>query len=154
MMSDAHTKLPPYVALLGYGGLIPFVGLASLLWLDAQRVTTWSQALISYGAVILSFVGAVYWGVAMSVSTLNESQRQRAFVWSVAPALFAWFATMMVDAVALLILLLGFVAQFVQDHRFANAAGLPAWYLPLRKQLTFVVCCCLLASLLHSAIGR
>ena len=50
--------LPPHVAWLGYGGLLPFIALAILMAVDAPRAALWSDALVGYGAVILSFVGA------------------------------------------------------------------------------------------------
>jgi hypothetical protein len=58
--------LPRHVAWLGYGGLLPFVGLAALAGFDPHHLLAWSDALVGYGAVILSFIGALHWGVAMS----------------------------------------------------------------------------------------
>ncbi|MGL4231048.1 MAG: DUF3429 domain-containing protein [Casimicrobium sp.] len=145
--------MPRYVALLGYGGLMPFVGLAGLQWIDTQRATLWAHAFVSYGAVILSFVGAVHWGVAISTSTLSDAQRVKAFVWSVVPALLAWLAMMMNQSIALLILLLGFIVHFIRDQRLVDAATLPTWYLPLRKRLTLVVCLCIVASASRSIAG-
>ncbi|MEK9777300.1 MAG: DUF3429 domain-containing protein, partial [Quisquiliibacterium sp.] len=75
---------------------------------------------------------------------LNPGLRQRAFVWSVVPALIAWPATLLAASVASLILLAGFVLHLVQDRRLARLASLPEWYLPLRWRLTLVACMCLL----------
>jgi hypothetical protein len=44
----------------------------------------------SYGAVILSFVGAQHWGLAMALPGLDEAERTHRFVWSVGPCLLAW----------------------------------------------------------------
>ena len=138
--------LPPHVAWLGYGGLLPFIGLAILTAVDAPRAALWSDALVGYGAVILSFVGALHWGFAMSLPTLDPGLRRRAFVWSVVPALLAWPATVLAGSVASLILMAGFVLHFVQDRRLAGRAGLAAWYLPLRWRLSVVASLCLLAN--------
>ena len=46
---------------LGFGGVIPFVGLAAALWL--ARPGDWplaSLALLGYGATIASFLGAIH----------------------------------------------------------------------------------------------
>ena len=44
--------------LLGYGGLLPFIGLAILVVSGYQAASGW---LISYAALILSFLGGLLW---------------------------------------------------------------------------------------------
>ena len=128
--------------LLGYGGLLPFVALAAGgLW--APSTPWWSAALLAYGAVILSFVGALHWGFAMALSGLSTAERTRCFVWSVVPSLMAWPATLLPPAGGAALLVTGFVAHLVQDHRLAARTSLPAWYLPLRWRLTTTACVCL-----------
>lgn len=144
-MSTLREHPPRHVAWLGYGGLLPFVGLAALVWLDPARGATWADALVGYGAVILAFVGALHWGIAMSAPDLDAGRRRRAFVWSVVPALLAWPATVLTGPWASSLLVVGFVLHLLQDHRLADPAGLPAWYLPLRWRLSLVACSCLLA---------
>lgn len=74
--------IPRRVAWLGYGGLLPFIATAvgsaaashhDPLWLDIQH---------AYGAVILSFIGALHWGVAMMARDLDESERDARYLWS------------------------------------------------------------------------
>lgn len=142
---DPDRDIPALVAWLGYGGLLPFIGLAVLSAVDAPRAPWWSQALVGYGAVILSFVGAVHWGLAMALPHLDPLLRRRAFAWSVVPALIAWPATVLAGPAASGLLVLGFALHLLQDHRLAGPAQLPAWYLPLRWHLTVVASACLLA---------
>lgn len=142
-------ELPPHVAWLGYGGLLPFIALAILTAADAPRSALWSDALTGYGAIILSFVGALHWGFAMSLPALDPGLHRRAFVWSVVPALLAWPATVMAGSVASLILVAGFVLHFAHDRRLATRAGLAAWYLPLRWRLSVVAGLCLLLNAWH-----
>ena len=137
-------ELPRHVAWLGYGGLLPFIGLAALAGIDPHHDVVWSDALVGYGAVILSFIGALHWGVAMSAPGLDAVVRRRAFVWSIVPALLAWPASLLAGSVAPLLLVLGFVVHFVMDKRLAGMAELPSWYLPLRWRLTLVACLCLM----------
>ncbi|PLX77267.1 MAG: DUF3429 domain-containing protein [Azoarcus sp.] len=145
---------PQAVAWLGYGGLLPFVMLTALLAVDVDGGAFFREALIGYGAVILSFVGALHWGFAMALPTLTAPQRTEAFVWSTVPALLAWPATWLVGSVAVPVLVCGFIAHYVQDLRLARRAELPVWYLPLRLQLSVVACACLSVSLLLGQVER
>ncbi|WP_019938920.1 DUF3429 domain-containing protein [Bordetella sp. FB-8] len=144
-MHDPNRELPACVVWLGYGGLLPFVGTAVLTRLDPQSAELWFRALIGYGAVILSFVGALHWGFAMVAAGLDAHRRDRAYGWSVVPALLAWPALLLPPRQAALLLMLGFVLHLVQDHRLARRTALPDWYLPLRWRLTIVASLSLLA---------
>lgn len=142
-MTNDRSAPPVEVACLGYGGLVPFVGLAVLAAADPVRAAQWSRALAAYGAVILSFVGALHWGIAMSATHLDPALRRQAFAWSVVPALLAWPAASQAGPVALLVLVAGFALHLVRDRRLVGPAQLPGWYLPLRWRLTAVACLCL-----------
>lgn len=145
-MNDASSaSLPRAVAALGYGGLLPFVGLALLMPLDAHHGQLWGDALVAYGALILSFVGAVHWGFAMALPGLTAERRRACFVWSTVPALIAWPALLLIPPLASVLLVAGFAAHYWQDRRLAVATRLPEWYLPLRLRLTVVACLGLLS---------
>jgi Protein of unknown function (DUF3429) len=137
--------MPPIVAWLGYGGLLPFAALAAAAWFDGNHSSLWRDAVLAYGAVILSFVGALHWGFAMSQSDMTANQRTRSFVWSVVPSLLAWMALLMTPKYATMLLVAGFLIHFWQDRRLVQQVNLPAWYLPLRLQLTLVACLSLLS---------
>ena len=142
--------LPATVAWLGYGGLLPFVFLATAIFIDPDHAPLWGDALTAYGAIILSFVGALHWGLAMILpvadtgtecAAFTPQRRNASFVWSVMPALIAWPALLLAPFMASLLLISGFVAHYWQDRRLAGWVSLPAWYLPLRLRLTAVGCC-------------
>ena len=141
----AHESPPPVVFWLGYGGLVPFIGCALATHADPARASRWYEALVAYGAVILSFVGALHWGFAMTLAQIAGSSRRRLFVWSVIPALFAWVALMMGSTGAVFLLIAGFLVHFWQDRRLKGLIPLPAWYLPLRLRLTVIAILCLAA---------
>lgn len=148
----APSRIPPrLVALLGYGGLLPFLALAALAWLDPARQARWSGALLEYGAVILAFVGALHWALAMQATTLAQARRAQAYAWSVVPALIAWGALQLAPGPAALLLVVGFTLHLWADRTLAARMPLPAWYLPLRLRLTAVACACLLAEAWRSA---
>lgn len=143
-MSETHSlEQPATVTWLGYGGLIPFLTLAAANVLNPEHGVLWHQALYAYGAIILAFVGALHWGLAMSLPGLSRQRRTACFVWSVIPALVAWPALLAPAASAAPVLIIGFIAHFLQDRRLAGEATLPAWYLPLRLRLTSVAVLCL-----------
>lgn len=145
------TSLPPRltpsaVAWLGYGGLLPFVLFATAIYFFPQYNVFFGRSLLAYGAVILSFVGALHWGFAMTLQSLSAKQRLRAYLWSVVPALLAWPALVIESAaVGSALLITGFVANYWRDVCLVRVAELPDWYLPLRLRLTSVACLCLLA---------
>lgn len=140
---------PTIVAWLGYGGLLPFLFLALAIFVDDQHSLFFRSALIAYGAVILSFVGALHWGFAMTLSELNHEanhhRRNACFMWSVVPTLLAWPALLLSPMLASLLLIIGFIAHQLQDSRLGASANLPAWYLPLRFRLSLIACLCLAA---------
>lgn len=153
-MTDSQVvTLPRMVAWLGYGGLIPFIALLPASLLDPHHGPVWSDALYGYGAIILSFVGALHWGLAMSLPDLGERQRSAWFAWSVVPALIAWPAFLFSPALAGPLLVFGFIAHYLQDRRLARQATLPGWYLPLRLRLTSVAVICLLAGILQPVVS-
>lgn len=139
-------RAPHVVTWLGYGGLLPFVALAAAAWVDQNHSGLWREALMAYGAVILSFVGALHWGFAMSQSDMTTHQRTNSFVWSVVPSLLAWVALLMTPKYAVMLLVAGFLIHFWQDRRLVQLVNLPAWYLPMRLNLTLVACVSLLFS--------
>lgn len=133
---------------LGTGGLVPFVVLTSALFALPEhtrpQVLNW---LIAYGAVILSFVGALHWGVAMVHTQMRDTDRTVFMAWSVVPALAAWVALLLPAKTALLLMAATFVVHFAADRQLAQRFALPPWYLRLRAGLTGVVAPCLLLAI-------
>lgn len=138
------TSLPKHVRLLGYGGLLPFIFLALLIPFSLDYRPLVAIALVNYGAVILSFVGALHWGFAMTVQDMSAEQARDRFIWSVIPALIAWIATLLPMPLGYLLLVIGFVVHLRQDRQLLRIMSLPGWYLPMRLRLTIVASLCLL----------
>jgi hypothetical protein len=146
------TSLPKHVSLLGYGGLLPFIFLALLIPFSLDYRTLFEIALVNYGAVILSFVGALHWGLAMTVQDISVEQRRDRFIWSVIPALIAWVATLLPMPLGCLLLVIGLIAHLRQDRQLLRVMSLPAWYMPMRLRLTLVASVCLLLAALVEAL--
>ena len=129
-------------------GLLPFIGLAiGSVVMDGAHAAMLHLPLVGYGAVILSFVGALHWGVALTHPTASQRDRTVLMSWSVVPALLGWVA-LMAPAGADLLLASGFWAHLAFDWRAARRHALPGWYLPLRIVATSIATLCLLAPLL------
>ena len=124
---------PPLASLMGFGGLIPFFVCAGAAH---SGVAPWNALAVMacgvYGSVILSFVGAVHWGLAM-----RGDRDPRWFIWSVMPALYAWLPTLVLDpGLTLLALVPGFYLSWWVDYRAWRDGLLPGWYMQLRHILT------------------
>lgn len=82
---------PPKLALLlGYAGLVPFVSGALGIWVVPEG---WRPlvlaALLDYAAVILAFMGAIHWGLAMRAQEAGEAAQLQLGL-SVVPPLLGW----------------------------------------------------------------
>jgi hypothetical protein len=140
MNAWSSSAIPGTVAWLGYGGLIPFVGLAAAAFIDPETALFWDGAMVAYGAAILSFIGALHWGFAITIGELTDRQRNASLLWSVVPCLLAWVALLIPPLAASALLVAAFLLHYWQDWRFTRVARLPEWYLPLRLRLTVVAC--------------
>ena len=134
--------------LLGIAGLLPFAGLALGLLIFPERSGALGLWLRGYGAVILSFVGALHWAFALRLPPVDHEHGPGMYGWSVVPALLAWVSLALPVPAALGLQLVGFLAQAGFDARLTGFHWYPAWFWRLRMLLTAVVC----ASLGLSAI--
>lgn len=122
---------------LGLAGLIPFAGMTGLAaHAEGAQRTIYLFYLAGYGVVILSFVGALHWGVAMMLTRASDAERWKLMTWSVVPALVAWAALPFPPRQALLLLIATFWVHFLMDRAMAARHLLPQWYVPLRLILT------------------
>ena len=142
------SRVPLTAAVLGAAGALPFIGL-----LIAQRwgVEPFGRAplgvLALYAAVILSFMGAVHWGLAMAEFG-GRRDTTWSYIMSVMPALLGWFALAFLPMpVALGVMAFGFALLLLYDLRALRLGRAPAWYGRLRWPLTLVVVPCLLAAI-------
>jgi|SRR5450830_1543205 len=130
--------IPTWPRYLGLAGVIPFLFFGVLPWLQSDYAIISLYALLAYGAVILSFVGALHWAFAMMTPTISQSRRIRIYLWSVIPALIGWIALLLPLRIGLLVVLLGFALHCVMDFKLVRVIQLPTWYLPLRFMLSML----------------
>jgi len=126
------------IDLLGYGGLLPFAGLALLLWLVTPDLTNWvAIALAAYAALIASFLGGIHWGVAWLRMERGQQGARTHLAWGVMPSLLAWPGVVMPAYAGLVWLALVLVLCYLVDRKLYASAGLSAW-LALRFRLSAV----------------
>lgn len=123
---------------LGYGGLLPFAAAAALVVLlpPGDWHTLAGKVLVTYGAVILSFLGGIVWGLTLRQTSLTGQQAGREFVYSVCPSLFGWVALLLPARAGFGLLAACVCAAFVHDALMARQHALPRWFLALRLQLS------------------
>lgn len=139
-------EAPAAALVLGCAGLVPFAGLALLAAIAPQwGYAYWLATLAQYGAVILSFVGALGWGYAV-----RDGVRGALAWWrygaSVVPALAGWLSLQTPVWTALRLQALVLVVVCLLEHRGRLAAGAPAWLSPLRYLLSMGAAACLVAA--------
>ena len=141
MDMDAENNVPPSAAWLGGLGALPFIGLAGAApYLDSAYRMFVVHALVAYGAVILSFLGGVHWGLAIvSRSGADQSEFRTRLIVSVIPSLAAWIALAFPESTGLLILAAAVAAMLWVDIRATRLGHAPQWYPKLRIPLTWVV---------------
>jgi hypothetical protein len=136
---------------LGAGGLLPFVVLTSALYAlpdhTRPQLLFWLSA---YAAVVLSYVGALHWGIAMVHTQMREQERTLSMAWSVVPALAGWVSLLLPPRTGLLLMAATFAVHFAADFQLAQRFSLPGWYLRLRGGLTTVAVLCLLLAMVPS----
>ncbi|MEQ9812900.1 MAG: DUF3429 domain-containing protein [Azospirillaceae bacterium] len=172
------SRIPNPALWLGLAGVLPFYAVPIFIWIigtaDADGVSDTVAGLIyfmlvaqlSYAAIIVSFLGAIHWGLAMANMTIAggrdddglprpmrwaaEGERPphyqlavRQLMWSVVPALVGWGCLLALHlgrstTVPLIGLAALFVATYLVDRVIVRADMAPGWLLELRRPLTWL----------------
>ena len=141
---STHNKsddpIPRAALIPGVMGLIPFLVFCWDL-ISPGGLMTPSQAMMalnSYAAIILTFIGALWWGLAARMPRSFISNIMMA--WSVVPAIFAWVVMLLSPRAALEALIAGFIVQWGLDSvlMYVAAGIMPFWAYRLRTILTVV----------------
>ncbi len=135
---------------LALAGAVPFLlSTAALYASDASSVRVPAiTALVTYSAVILSFLGGIEWGLAIRDESGTEATRGIALGLSTVTSLAAWAllwlpsATWQVGCALAL-----FVAAWAADQWMAARGLLPTWFVDLRTAVSVLVAAILAAAL-------
>lgn len=155
-MHPFDAEKPPRLALLlGYAGLIPFVSGALGIWIIPLGWRPFVlSALLDFAAVILAFMGAIHWGLAMRAEVTDERAHMQLGL-SVVPPLLGWLAIAsgLPIGVTLPIFLVAFTALYWADLRAVKLGLAPRWYRRLRTPLTVAVTLSLLLAWASVLVG-
>lgn len=135
---------------LTLAGTLPFAASAlSLIAGGPLHPTVAIVALVTYAAVILSFLGGIQWGIALSIHETAPQSANRLFAVGILPALLGWGVLWLNSpaqqlGAALCVLL----AAWVIDALLRVRNLLPAWFFKMRSIATLVAGASLAAALL------
>ncbi|KAI1452682.1 hypothetical protein F4805DRAFT_446570 [Annulohypoxylon moriforme] len=171
----ALSDVPKEPYLLGLAGTLPYLATSlSTVYLSWDLNTEWpstsnfvNNILIShdtarhllsviepiqlgYGAIIISFLGAVHWGMEYTEKAPNPDRTRFRYGLGVLASVAAWPTLLMPMDFALTSQFAAFVVLYFADARATVRAWAPAWYGTYRFVLTAVVG----AAIVISLIGR
>ena len=136
---------PVMARILGYAGALPFLGcvVAGGLGFDIAGLD-FSRLLLGYAAIILSFLGGLHWG-RVAASGAPVSSAGHWLIWSVIPSLIGWAALFLPAQLAVLVLVLCFLAALLIDLKLMADQIWQGWMRGLRLHLTLVAVASLLS---------
>ncbi|PWY99580.1 hypothetical protein BCV70DRAFT_200516 [Testicularia cyperi] len=163
--SEMAQAVPGPALAWGAAGVIPFVSTAGAsIWLarkehlvsigadQSMDLETASALLLhaqniqaGFGAVILSFLGAIHWGFEFSKYGGRIGNRRYAL--GVLPVVLAWPTLLLQPQLALIGQWGAFVVAWFVDLRATTAGWVPKWYSTYRFWLTFAVGTSIIATL-------
>jgi hypothetical protein len=123
--------------ILGLAGLLPFAAHALFSWLaPPDELVGLLRSQAHYAASILTFLGALHWGVTIASPSIVDARAVTRMLWSVAPAIWCWIVTLYPTDVSLPLLFAGLAFALVVDWLLYRAAPVPRWFLTLRTVLS------------------
>ena len=136
-------EVPLRARRLAMAGLLPFALGALLMWVVWPEAHPYvALGLSAYAALIVSFLGGVYWGLAMR----NPQAPLSLYAWGLLPSAPAWVAVMMPPSAGLVIDGLLLAGGYLVDRRVYPEQGLADW-LTLRFRLSMgAALCCFLGA--------
>lgn len=107
------------------------------------------QAITTYAAVIVSFLGGIQWGIGVITQEQQPQTARSLFLLSIVPSLLAWamlFLPSSGSRIIVAIFLLGFV--WIIDALLHLQKVIPTWFFKLRSVISAIAIISLIAALL------
>ena len=138
IMQENRDKARKLAWLLSLAGLIPFYGLAVLINVTGEGHPLYELAFTAFkfwSLMILTFVGGIRWGFALSV----EPHDLRSLVFSVLGSIAGFFAIFLSNLLFAMVLMVLYAMHGAWDNFFINEGRAPKWFGSIRVTLTFLV---------------
>ena len=132
-MAQSHQQL---ARLLTYSGALPFIACVLATIVDLNLIDA-SWVGVAYGAVILSFISGMHWGIYLFHAA---SCSRNLFITSNIATLFGWVSLLVYPhGASFLIQVSCFAGLLWLDRGLAQRGVLPPWFFRLRLHATFIV---------------
>jgi hypothetical protein len=127
--------------ILTIAGAVPFVALSVAASMHVFGKTHIGiECLLTYAAIIVSFLGGIHWGIATTHYNTNRKIATLLIAESVWPSIIAWTAMFYVDLhIRLLVLTLLYMFVWAIDSLLYNKDMIPQWFFNLRCIITPIV---------------
>ena len=148
-MLNKIRNTPWGVSVAGLAGLFVFFVLALAIAFGSPTlaINAYLQ-LIHFGVLILTFVGAVHWGLAINAKSQNIAVPSWWYPASTIPMVLGWLTLALVSPTTkILLLMVGFFGTFMLDVSASARGHAPLWYKNFRKFLTIGVLIALVVAL-------
>jgi len=149
----------PLLIVLSVLGLVPYVvcGLAAL-GPHAANAERMLAALIAWSAVVLAFAGGIHWGFVLRDTATPLPLHRARVIFAACALIVAWIVLVLPSVapawLALLVVIIGYIAALVAEHRAAGRDLLPSHYLWLRWGFTVVATAMLITVLTLRLLGQ
>jgi hypothetical protein len=157
-----NRRLPALAGVLGLAGLAPLIacGLATIS-APSELAAKWLLAMMTYAALVLSFLGGVHWGFALDEAVPLAGSGGRAervrLIFGVLPVLLGWAALLMPLVIpaewGLVLLLIGFLATAAIESQGRREKLVPGGYMVLRWVISAVAIALLVTVLVVRLLG-
>ncbi|KAI0545357.1 hypothetical protein F4679DRAFT_561432 [Xylaria curta] len=117
----------------------------------SQLLATLEPIQLGYGAIIISFLGAIHWGLEYTAKVPDEARTRFRYGIGVMAPIVAWPTLILPVEFALTGQFAAFVALYFADARAAVRGWAPAWYSNYRFALTAIVGVAIAISLIGRA---
>src|SRR5690554_8199186 len=119
--------------------LVPFGTGALGLWVIPEGWRVWvMEELLAFAAVMLAFMGAIHWGLAMRADESSPDAPIQLGL-SVIPPLLGWFALSLPIDFAIPVFFFAFGTLYFADIWAVKQGLAPAWYTALRRPISLVI---------------
>ena len=120
---------------LGFGGIVPAYGCLYFMSIS-DSPAYWGQALTWYAALIITFVGAISWGHALSHSSISDAKRCFLLIWGIAPAVSSWFCLFLPHPLIVGPLIGLYLLALALDSVIHQSVVISGYWIPMRAGLT------------------